>query len=72
MAPTSLSTARELLNSTTEKEQITQNTFLTGQDNEIEGFDLDMYFILVRFLFDPEKRSLNQLFVVPLHRANDT
>ena len=31
---------------------------------EIEGFDLDMYFILVRFLFDSEKRKLNNLKVV--------
>ncbi len=72
ITPTSLTTARELLKSTTEKEQITKNAFLTDKDSEIEGFDLDMYFILVRFLFDPEKRRLNQLFVVPLRRANDT
>lgn len=59
-------TARALSNSKAENKDAPKNTFLNDRESQIEGFDLDMYFILVRFLFDPEKRRLNQLKIIKL------
>ena len=63
-------TARELSRLKTKKEDVANNTFLNDSDSRIEGFDLDMYFILVRFLFDPEKRRLNQLKIIKLNKQS--
>lgn len=38
------------------------------EDNDLlDDFDLDTYFILVRFLLDPSKHSLHGIKVIPLH-----
>ena len=38
-------------------------------EGSIDGFDLDIYFILVRFLQDPDKLRLNHIHVHPLIRT---
>jgi DNA polymerase-3 subunit epsilon len=38
-------------------------------EDSIDGFDLDIYFILVRFLLDPDKLRLNHIHVHPLIRT---
>lgn len=67
------------------EEQLREAGFVVGQQpsaqlpedrqeaSEIgyEGFDLDIYFILVRFLLDPEKLRLNHIHLHPLSRLSE-